>query len=965
MKNKFKSVGFLMTIILLTLSLNIPVIYADNNDDTASDNTVNEVYYINDMTDFNEFVSYCSEDGWSLGREVSLETDIIIPDADFGGIPYFNGTFEGNGHTITVNYMAHAGSNYGLFRYVGAKGTVENLVVNTVCVPTGSAKNVGGIVGVNYGTIKGCYVTGKVKASVNVGGIAGINKETGIIMGCTNAGLVLGTDETGGIAGTNSGTIIGCSNSGSVNDDEQATVTDISDVVDVNGFNLVNEVTTRNDMAGICGYSSGLISSCSNTGNVGYAHSGYNVGGIVGRQSGVVMTCLNYGEILGRKDVGGIVGQAEPYIEEDFLSEHINTAKESINDLNDTLSSIVSTAERTSEETSGYAENLYNKYLDEKETVSENIATLKDMGPSSDELQEYYDNIEESKKKIDELEKQAEDLAKHPEKLLKEDYDGPTYSEIMKSIKSEYDKISENMTKIQNAMTKDDIKTAEDMADHYVDLLTDDTDEKNIEGMIESMKSGYEEITDLMGQANKQVEDLVDQTDNTISLIIDSDKIEDVTSIENIRDMKGVIINCVNRGRIEGDINTGGIAGTMNIEFNEDPEYDFDLTKETDVVLRTKVSCIVNKSINYGVINSKKNYAGGVVGQQEFGIISECEGYGRLSSDSGSYLGGVAGYSAGTVMQSYSLCNITGTDFAGGICGYGYSIKDCISMTAIEAGGECVGAIAGDVDTEGERLNNFFASEDLEGIDYITYVGIAEKLSLEELLKRDDIPDGFNTVTVRFNADDVEIGSVTVPFGGTITAEDFPEAPVKDGYYTVWDMSDIDNPVVDNRVYDVEYIRWVDSISGMDYTENGLARFLVEGKFYKETGVVLEAPDDTFTVQEGDTLLYTYKWNLKNTAETQPEYTVRIYVGENTEDIALYVLKAEGWVTRETEGDGSYIVTTMRPGDTFAVIKIKHDYTQENIKYGCIGGAVLFIIILITIKNIKRRKLNKEFDVKD
>ena len=55
----------------------------------------------------------------------------------------------------------------------------------------------------------------------------------------------------------------------------------------------------------------------------------------------------------------------------------------------------------------------------------------------------------------------------------------------------------------------------------------------------------------------------------------------------------------------------------------------------------------------------------------------------------------------------------------------------------------------------------------------------------------------------------------------------------------------------------------------------------------------------------------------------------------------------------------------MRPGDTFAVIKIKHDYTQENIKYGCIGGAVLFVIILITIKNIKRRKLNKEFDVKD
>ena len=483
--------------------------------------------------------------------------------------------------------------------------------------------------------------------------------------------------------------------------------------------------------------------------------------------------------------------------------------------------------------------------------------------------------------------------------------------------------------------------------------------------MIESMKTGYDEIRDLMGQANDQIEELVDETDNTISLILDSDKIEDVTSLENTKDLKGVIIGCTNRGKVEGDINTGGVAGTMNIEFNEDPEYDFDLTEETDVVLRTKVSCIVNKSTNYGVVVSKKNYSGGVVGQQEFGIVTECEGYGRIESESGSYLGGVVGYSAGTIMQSYCLCNISGTDFAGGICGYGYTVKDCISMATIDAGGECVGAIAGDVDDEGERVNNFFSSDDLEGIDYITYVGIAEKLSLDELLDRDDIPDGFNTVAVRFNADDVEIGCLTVPFGGTITAEDFPEAPLKDGYYTVWDMDDIDEPVVDNRVYDAEYIRWVDSVSGMDYTETGLARFLVEGKFYKETGVVLEAPESSYTVQEGETVLYTYKWNLKNTAETQPEYTVRIYVGDNTEDIALYVLKSDGWELKTAEGDGSYIVTTLRPGDTFVVIKTKHDYTEENIKYGCIGGAVLVIIILITIKNIKRRRLNKEFDVKD
>lgn len=39
---------------------------------------------------------------------------------------------------------------------------------------------------------------------------------------------------------------------------------------------------------------------------------GYNIGGIVGRQTGYLAGCVNSGSVLGRKDVGGIVGQAEP-----------------------------------------------------------------------------------------------------------------------------------------------------------------------------------------------------------------------------------------------------------------------------------------------------------------------------------------------------------------------------------------------------------------------------------------------------------------------------------------------------------------------------------------------------------------------------------------------------------------------------------------------------------------------------
>ena len=67
------------------------------------------------------------------------------------------------------------------------------------------------------------------------------------------------------------------------------------------------------DTGGIAGRSSGTITGSVNHGEIGYPHTGYNVGGIAGRQNGSVVGCENYGSIWGRKDVGGIVGQFEPY----------------------------------------------------------------------------------------------------------------------------------------------------------------------------------------------------------------------------------------------------------------------------------------------------------------------------------------------------------------------------------------------------------------------------------------------------------------------------------------------------------------------------------------------------------------------------------------------------------------------------------------------------------------------------
>ena len=73
----------------------------------------------------------------------------------------------------------------------------------------------------------------------------------------------------------------------------------------------------------------------------------------------------------------------------------------------------------------------------------------------------------------------------------------------------------------------------------------------------------------------------------------DDSHIEDISTAENAENTDGVITKSVNRGAVYGDLNVGGITGTMNIEYDVDPEYDLDLRSSTNVKLRSTVNDIV------------------------------------------------------------------------------------------------------------------------------------------------------------------------------------------------------------------------------------------------------------------------------------------------------------------------------------------------------------------------------------
>lgn len=270
----------LLTVLALLCTLTLPV--------AAASDTVT----IATAQDFTNFSKQCTRDTWSQGLTVELTADLDLSGSDFTPVPIFQGTFHGNGHTISGLSFDKKGSKVGLFRTLSASAVVEDLTVEGDLTPQGSANQAGLLAGENYGTLRRCAARGSVTGQQDIGGLVGLNGGGALLTACTSAAAVTGVTNVGGIAGQNLGTVENCTNTGNLNTEA--------------------DQDTPTSVGGIAGLSRGTIQGCANSGAVGYQHVGYNMGGIAGMQSGEISNCTNTALIQGRKDVGGIVGQFEP-----------------------------------------------------------------------------------------------------------------------------------------------------------------------------------------------------------------------------------------------------------------------------------------------------------------------------------------------------------------------------------------------------------------------------------------------------------------------------------------------------------------------------------------------------------------------------------------------------------------------------------------------------------------------------
>jgi lysophospholipase L1-like esterase len=215
---------------------------------------------------------------------VILETEIDLTGATW--IPLtptgYQGTFDGNGHTIKGLTINNDTQYTGLFARVTG-GTVKDLTLENVRIASTNSY-VGAVAGlVDSGTLFGVTVTGSVEATfgqnTNLGGIvgqAGSVTAPVVIENCVNKADVTLHYTGENNADAHIGGIVGCAY-----------------------------------MYAVAG---SVIRGCSNTGSVGYSSENggkpQRVGGIAGYSGFSVLNSWNSGDVSGASDVGGIVGMS-------------------------------------------------------------------------------------------------------------------------------------------------------------------------------------------------------------------------------------------------------------------------------------------------------------------------------------------------------------------------------------------------------------------------------------------------------------------------------------------------------------------------------------------------------------------------------------------------------------------------------------------------------------------------------
>jgi filamentous hemagglutinin family protein len=230
----------------------------------------------------------------------------------------------GQGYTITGLTIAAAETNVGLFGQVGTGGVVSNVNLSGGAVSANAAStvsSVGALVGLNGGTVSNATASASVSDSTsdsNIGGLVGNNAAAGTVTAANTTGSVSGIGNLGGLVGLNAGTISNAHSTASVSSNAVVLNGQFSGSGGVGGLvgynsGAISASYAAGSVGGVNLYAGGLAAVNTGTVSTSYGAGSISGGGVVGglvgwNTTGTISNAYATGTVGGGTNDGGVVG---------------------------------------------------------------------------------------------------------------------------------------------------------------------------------------------------------------------------------------------------------------------------------------------------------------------------------------------------------------------------------------------------------------------------------------------------------------------------------------------------------------------------------------------------------------------------------------------------------------------------------------------------------------------------------
>lgn len=837
-----------------------------------------------------------------------------------------------------------------------------------------SVTDVGGITGCNSGIIKGCTNNGSIgyqHVGYNIGGIAG--RQEGYIEGCINYGLLNGRKDVGGIAGQ--------MEPSSELEFSQSILSQLNSELDAlhQLLSRLNE-DASNSSASLTGQVSVLLDSVENAQNAvdtimnnasGYFDDFSNLTDLTALPSPKPVSL----EFLDQLQMPSSSPSAEPTKTPDASAIPEATAAPDTNALPETGAVPEATASPEASAAPGPAASPETGATPEP-TVASDYTNETSIQEGQFTPAPLYAAPAGYRPKVLSAPEAASspvpESSPSPSFQWPEDWPSVSGNSIKDGLNIDREQIEEDINEVQNNVYEDASQALNDLQGNVKNQAS--VISSRISSSKVTLNNSFSSIILDMRKLNSMLDGqdqiLLDDFQaivNELNVIgnlltnpthTDPDDIyADVSDEDQLTDTTGKVMNCINNGKINGDLDVGGIAGSLSRENTLDPEGDFDLDDyDLSLNFSYRERLVIRQCKNYGDVTGKTDYVGGIAGEMNLGSIMECLSSGQITG-SGAMIGGIAGYSSSTIRSSSAKCSLKGDYQIGGIAGYGTNISNCYSMVQISQGNYNLGSIAGNVSSDAAISSNYFVEGGFAGIDGVSYEGKAQPLSYEDFMASPDLPDIFNNIYLTFTADEKPVAVVTLNYGGTFHSDSLPQVPEKEGFIGSWPDFDHTSVTFDQTIEAI-YTEYITTLESRQFIGER-AIVLIEGMF---------APEDTFTLTQIDSKpeSASFKsecWEISISSIWNGPYMIRYLIPSGMSHPQIEVLEKESWKKPQIETDGSYFIFySDTPEFTFRCTDApaKPGAGTLTAIFVCTSGIILILLLIY----FKKRKGQKKKGIK-